>query len=43
MFPLLALVFLIVFFVIAIWLMPKIWRGLKRVLSSIRQLLGSPA
>jgi hypothetical protein len=42
-FPLLALGFLIVFFVVAIWLLPKIWRGLKRVLTSIRQLLGTPA
>ncbi len=42
-FPLLMLVFLIIFFVLAIWLLPKIWRGLKRVLSSIRQLLGNPA
>lgn len=43
MFPMLALVFLIVFFVLAIWLLPKIWRGLKSVLASIRQLLGNPA
>ena len=42
-FPLLMLVFLLVFFVLAIWLLPKIWRGLKRVLSSIRQLIGHPA
>ena len=42
-FPLLMLVFLIVFFVLATWLLPKIWRGLKRVLSSIRQLIGHPA
>ena len=42
-FPLLMLVFLIIFFVLAIWLLPKIWRGLKRVLSSIRQLIGHPA
>jgi hypothetical protein len=43
MYPLVALVLLIVFFILAIWLLPKIWRGLKRVLSSIRQLLGNPA
>ena len=42
-FPLLLLAFLIIFFVLAIWLLPKIWRGLKRVLASIRQLLGNPA
>lgn len=43
MFPLVALGFLAVFFVAAFWLLPKIWRGVGRVLSSIRQLLGSPA
>ncbi|MEQ1775732.1 MAG: DUF4126 domain-containing protein [Burkholderiales bacterium] len=42
-FPLLMLVFLVIFFALAIWLLPKIWRGLKRVLSSIRQMTGSPA
>ncbi len=41
--PLIALAFLLVFFVLAIWLLPKIWRGLKRVATSIRQLLGTPA
>lgn len=41
--PLIALGFLIVFFVLAIWLLPKIWRGVKRVMTSIRQLLGTPA
>jgi Domain of unknown function (DUF4126) len=43
MYPLVALVLLIVFFILAIWLLPKIWRGLKRILSSIRQLLSNPA
>jgi hypothetical protein len=42
-FPLLMLVFLVFFFVLAIWLLPRIWRGLKSVFSSIRQLLGHPA
>jgi len=42
-YPLIFLGFLVVFFVLAIWLLPKIWRGLKRVLASIRQLLGNPA
>lgn len=42
-YPLLLLGFLIVFIMLAIWLLPKIWRGLKRVLASIRQLLGNPA
>ena len=43
MFPLVALGFVALFFVLAIWLLPKIWRGVGRVLTSIRQLLGSPA
>ena len=42
-YPLVFLGFLIVFFILTIWLLPKIWRGLKRVLASIRQLLGRPA
>ncbi len=42
-YPLVFLGFLIVFFILAIWLLPKIWRGLKRVLASIRQLFGRPA
>jgi len=42
-FPLLMLVFLVIFFVLAIWLLPKIWRGLKRIMASIRQMLGTPA
>lgn len=42
-YPLVALAFLIVFCILAIWLLPKIWRGLKRLLSSIRQSLGNPA
>ena len=42
-FPLLALGFVLAFVVLAIWLMPKLWRGLKRVIGSIRQLAGSPA
>ena len=42
-YPLVLLGFLIVFFILAIWLLPKIWRGLKRVIASIRQLIGHPA
>ena len=42
-FPLLALAFVLVFAIVAIWLMPKLWRGLKRVIGSIRQLIGAPA
>ena len=42
-YPLVLLGFLVVFFILAIWLLPKIWRGLKRVLASIRLLMGNPA
>ncbi len=42
-YPLVFLVFLIVFVVLAIWLLPKLWRGLKRVRASILQLMGRPA
>jgi hypothetical protein len=42
-YPLVFLGFLIVFFLLTIWLMPKLWRGLKRVRASIRELLGRPA
>ena len=42
-YPLIMLGFLIVFFSFAIWLLPKIWRGLKRAIASLRQLLGNPA
>lgn len=42
-FPLATLAFLVIFFLLAYWLLPKLWRGLKRVLASIRQLIGSPA
>lgn len=42
-FPLATLAFLFIFFLLAYWLLPKLWRGLKRVLASIRQLIGSPA
>lgn len=42
-YPLVLLALLVVFFILAIWLLPKIWRGLKRVLASIRLLMGNPA
>jgi flagellar biogenesis protein FliO len=35
--------FLIVFFILAIWLLPKLWRGLSRVRAAIRELFGRPA
>ena len=42
-YPLVLLALLVVFFILAIWLLPKIWRGLKRVLASIRLLMGGIA
>ncbi len=42
-YPLVFLGFLLVFFMVAIWLLPRLWRGLKRVITSIRQLCGRPA
>ena len=42
-YPMVFLGFLIVFFILAIWLLPKLWRGLKRVRASIRELFGRPA
>jgi len=38
-FPLLVLGFVLLFVIFAIWLLPKLWRGLKRVFSTIRQLV----
>jgi hypothetical protein len=37
-YPLLLLLALAAFIVAAIWLMPKIWRGLKRVVAAVRRL-----
>jgi len=37
--PVLFLVFLGVFAAFAVWLLPKIWRGLKRVIGWIRRKL----
>jgi hypothetical protein len=39
-FPWLFIVFLIVFIALAIWLLPKIWRGIKKVLGSLARLFG---
>jgi len=38
-FPLLVLGFVLLFVVFAIWILPKLWRGLKRVFRTIRQLI----
>ena len=42
-YPMVFLGFLIVFFILAIWLLPKLWRGLSRVRAAIRELFGRPA
>jgi Domain of unknown function (DUF4126)/Short C-terminal domain len=38
--PLLFLIFLIIFIVAVIWLMPKLWRGIKLVFGKLGELLG---
>jgi hypothetical protein len=40
--PLVLLIFLIVILFATIWLLPKLWRGVRRAISAARQLLGSP-
>ena len=42
-YPLLFLVLLVLFVVLAIWLVPRIWRGLKHVVAAIGRLLGRSA
>jgi hypothetical protein len=39
-YPLLFLALLTLFVVLAIWLLPKIWRGLQRVFGALQRLLG---
>jgi hypothetical protein len=41
--PLLFLVLLALFLGLAVWLAPRIWRGVKRVAAALRRLLGSAA
>jgi len=41
--PWLFLVLLVLFFALSLWLLPRIWRGLKRVAAFIRRKLGSDA
>ena len=38
--PVLFLIFLAVFIVLMIWLLPKIWKGIKQVFAAIRRFLG---
>jgi hypothetical protein len=42
-FPLLVLGFVLLFVIFAIWLLPKLWRGLKRVFRTIHQLISGAA
>jgi hypothetical protein len=42
-FPLLVLGFVLLFMLAAIWLLPRLWHGLRRVFGSIRQLISNPA
>lgn len=42
-YPLLFLALLALFVLLAIWLLPKIWRGLRRVFAAIGRLLGRSA
>jgi hypothetical protein len=41
-YPILFLVLLALFVLLAIWLVPRIWNGLKRVFAAIGRLLGRP-
>lgn len=41
--PVLFLVLLAVFLLVAIWLLPKLWRGLRRLHASMRNRSGPPA
>jgi hypothetical protein len=40
--PLVFLVFLALFILLLIWLLPKLWRGVKRVFGAIGRLFGAP-
>ena len=37
--PLLFVVFLILFIALMIWLLPKIWRGIKRIISAVKNFI----
>lgn len=41
-YPLLFLTLLALFLLVALWLLPKLWRGLKRVAASLRRATGNP-
>jgi hypothetical protein len=42
-YPLLFLALLALSFVLAIWLLPRIWRGMKRLIANLHRLLGTAA
>lgn len=42
-YPLLFLVLLALFIGLAVWLVPRIWRGVKRLFAALRRLLGTAA
>ncbi len=39
-YPILFIVLMILFVILVIWLLPKIWRGIKAIFSKLRQFLG---
>ncbi len=41
-YPLLFLTLFALFVLVALWLLPKLWRGMKRILSALRSLAGTP-
>ncbi len=38
-YPLVFVVFLILFIILMAWLLPKIWRGIKRIISTLRDFI----
>jgi hypothetical protein len=42
-YPLVFLVLLALFIGLAVWLLPRIWRGVKRLVANLRRLLGNAA
>jgi hypothetical protein len=42
-YPILFLVLLVLFIGLAVWLLPRIWRGVKRLVAALRRLLGTAA
>ena len=39
-YPLLFLALLVLFMVVALWLLPKLWRGIRRIATTIRRAMG---